>query len=96
MSGKRVLVTALVGLNLLLLLALLMQTTAPSAAFAQAGGGGGPFLSVTAKAAGQSYDVVYLLDVQQDRLHALFVDNFQARKFGQAKFRDLKADFDTQ
>lgn len=96
MLSKRALVTALVGLNVLLLTALLMQAAAPPTAFAQAGGGGGPMISVTAKAAGQSYDVVYLLDVQQDRLHALYVDNFQARKLGQAKFRDLKADFDSK
>ncbi len=93
MLAKQSVVVLLVGFNLLLLAALLIGSYSPSAAYAQSRGGSGEFICVTAKAQGQSYDVFYVLDVQQDKLHAFYPVSTRTREHQWAGFRDLRADF---
>ncbi len=93
MPTKRTTIAMLVGCNLLLLVLLLAQVASLPGAYGQVGGRTGDFISVTAKAAGQSYDVLYLLDVPARRLHAFYPDSPQARRLMQVPYRDLSADF---
>lgn len=95
MLTKRSIIALLVGVNLLLLAVLLVATYSPPAAYAQARGMPGNFVAVTAKAAGQNYDVLYLLDRQQQKLHAFYPQRTGGKKYGYGygKYRDLKADF---
>ena len=96
MLTKRSIIVLLVGVNLLLLGVLLAATYSSPAAFAQASRGlPGNFVCVTAKAAGQNYDVVYLLDRGQQKLHAFYPQRAGGKKYGYGygKYRDLKADF---
>lgn len=90
MITKRGLIVLLVGLNALLVVALLFQFVSLPRAYAQAGGG--PMAVVTAKAAGQSFDVLYV--VRGDALHAFYPANFQTKKHAHAATRDLKTDFE--
>ena len=96
MLTKRSIVVLLVGLNLFLLGLLLVATYSPPAAFAGGGGVAGDFVCVTAKAAGQNYDAVYLLDKRQQKLHAFYPQRTGGQKYGYGygKFRYLKADFE--
>lgn len=89
MLNKRSLIVLLTGLNLFLLAAMLFQTLGLPKAYAQPGGGG--MACVTAKAAGQSFDVVYVLE--GNNLHAFYPANFQTKKHAHAFTRDLTADF---
>ncbi len=93
MLRKRTLVAALAGLNALLLGALLMQSYSLPTAHAQAKARAGDYACVTAKAAGQSFDVVYVLDKPSRKLHAFYPSNPQASKYGYGQYRDLAADF---
>lgn len=92
---KRSIIAGLVGVNLLLLGLMVVETYSLPAAFA-AGGRGGTYACVTAKVAGQSHDVVYVLAQTRngDKLHAYYPTSIQANKFGHAKPRDLDKDFD--
>ena len=96
MFTKRSIIVVLVGVNLLLLGLLLLGTYSPAAAYAQSRGMPGNFVAVTAKAAGQNYDVLYLLDRQHRKLHAFYPQRAGGKKYGYGygKFRDLKADFE--
>lgn len=91
MFTRRALIVLLAGINVILLVGLLAANIAPSAAFAQAGSPGG-MACVTAKAAGRTYDVVYLLDSAQHKLHAFYASNPQTKKHVHAGFRDLAQD----
>ena len=93
MLKKRSLIVLLVGLNLLLLGLVLVATYSPPSAFAQTGGRAGDFLCVTAKAAGQSYDVVYVLDRPARKLHAFYPKSIRTKDYAYGKYRDLAADF---
>ena len=90
---KRTIVVMLAGLNLFFLALMIAGSTSPPAAYAQKGGRAGEFSCVTAKAAGQSYDVVYILDRPGRKLHALFPTAGRGKKFEYAQFRDLDKDF---
>ena len=93
MPTKRTTIAMLVGCNLLLFALLFTQIASLPGAYGQVGGRSGDFISVTAKAAGQTYDVLYLLDVPARRLHAFYPDSPQARRLMEVPFRDLAADF---
>ena len=93
MWTKRSSITALILLNTFLLSVLLLGRSWLPAAFAQAGGRHGSFVCLTAKATGQSYDVLYVLDVPDRKLHAFYPSNVQSRELAYAGFRDLKSDF---
>lgn len=93
MLTKRTTISLLVGCNLLLLALLLMQVASLPGAYGQVGGRTGDFISVTAKAAGQTYDVLYLLDVPSRKLHAFYPDSPQTRRLIEVPYRNLSADF---
>ena len=48
---------------------------------------------MTAKPAGQSYDVLYMLDPAAHKLHAFYPGLPQTKQLSHAEPRDLKADF---
>lgn len=91
MPTKRSVVVLLVGVNLFLAALLVMGSVSLPKAHAQSGGRAGDFSIVTAKAAGQSYDVVYVLDRPARKLHAFYPQNIQG-KLDYAQFRDLERD----
>lgn len=93
MLNRRRMIALLTAFNVVLFLTLLAMTTSLPKAFAQAGGGRDDFLAVTVKAGGQSYDVLYLLDVRDRKLHAFYPSNIQTAELAYVQFRDLKADF---
>lgn len=93
MLTKRSIITGLVGLNLLLCAILLAGSLKSPSVFAQAGGAPGNYITVTAKASGQSYDVLYLLNTSTRKLHA-FYPNPRGNRYLHAHPRDLLKDFD--
>lgn len=94
---KRTAITVLLGLNLLLLVALLSSVLKLPTAFAQAGGRRGGFVCVSAKAAGQSYDVLYALDLSSRKLHAFHPASTRGKTTViHADTRDLAVDFGRQ
>ena len=95
-SGKRSFITLLVLVNLLLLAALLIGSYPPATAFAQVAARSGQFVSVTAKAAGQTYDVVYVLDVPERKLYAFHPSPTQRDRLIPTAPRDLAQDFQRQ
>ena len=93
MISKRSGIVILVGLNLLLAALLVVGTYSPPAAFALSGGRGGDFACITAKTAGQNYDVVYVLDQAADKLHAFHPESANRANYTHGGFRDLRQDF---
>ncbi|MHC4697803.1 MAG: hypothetical protein ACYTFA_13815 [Planctomycetota bacterium] len=94
MFTKRSLIVLLTGLNVLLLIILLIGSYSLPAVYAQVGGGRpGDWLAVTAKAQGQAYDALYLLNRQDDKLYVLYPTSVQQKQYEAAAFRDLKRDF---
>ena len=75
MLSKRWVIVLLVGANLVLLAALLIGSYSLPAAHAAGQGRPGDFIAVTAQAPGQGYDVLYILDVPEKKLHALSPGN---------------------
>lgn len=93
-SSKRSLLVFLAGLNALLAAALFASAYSLPAALAQARGGRGGLVSVTAKAPGQTFDVLYVLDSQDQKLWAFYpTGNATRPELKPAAPRDLKADF---
>lgn len=90
--NRRSLLSLLLVINAALLLASLLSSDRDRRAEAQAPGGHSGFLCVTAKASGQAYDVLYLLDIPARKLHALYPTSPQNRQLSYAQFRDLKDD----
>lgn len=93
MLTKRAVIVGLVGVNLLLLTALLAGSYPPPAAYAQSGARAGDFVCVTAKAAGQSYDVLYVLDVPARKLYGFYPSGPGRGKLVASPPRDLATDF---
>jgi len=92
--SKRSLIVALVGLNLLLLVVLMIGSYSMPSAFAQVAGKAGGFAAVTAKAQGQAYDVLYVLDPKDRKLHALYPTSVQGKQYVAVQPRDLAKDFE--
>ncbi len=92
-AWKRLLLGVLAALNGVLAVALLTAGGVLPQAFGQTGARGGNYLSVTAKPAGQNYDVLYVLDQNAHRLHAFYRAQPQNRQMTRAESRDLKKDF---
>ena len=90
---KRFWICSLLGLNLLFGAGLLISTIPMNGAYAQAGRGGGDYLAVTAKAAGKNFDVLYLLDLSNQRLHAFYPGLPQKNEILRSEARDVKKDF---
>ncbi len=94
MLTKRSLIALLAGVNLLLLAVLLGGSYSLPAAYAyQSRGRPGDFACVTAKAQGRSYDVLWVLDVPERRLHAYYPESPQTKQYVPVVPRNLKADF---
>ena len=94
MFSKRSVIGLLVGLNLILIAALVLGSySLPTALGQGVSARTGDFVSVTAKVSGQSYDVLYVLDVREHKLHAFFPPSVQNRQLVYGQFRNLKADF---
>ena len=93
--SKRGLMALLLGVNLLLLVVLLGSVVRLPEAFAQSSPKDAQFFTITAKAAGQSYDVLYMLDLGQGapRLHAFYPSARHAQRLSYAGCRDLDVDF---
>lgn len=90
---RRNLTVLLVGVNLFLLSILLIGSYSLPVAQAQAAGGGGNFLAVTAAADGEEYEVLYILDLSVNKLHAFAPKNVQTRRLEYLDSRDLEVDF---
>ncbi len=93
MFTRRSVIAILVGVNLVLLAALLMGSYSLPAALGQGAARAGDFVCVTAKAAGQSYDVLYLLDVRGRKLYGFYPAAAQPVRLTATAPRDLAADF---
>ncbi len=93
---KRSIITWLAVVNALLVTALVLASRSDSLAFAQGAGRSGGFVSVTAKASGQSYDVVYVLDVPGRKLYGYYPVGGQGGKIKPTPPRDLMQDFGKQ
>ena len=91
--GRRTILALLIGLNAVLGASLLLEMTSVPTARAQAGSPRGDFACVTAKPLGQSYDVFYLLDVRERKLHALYPSRGRQLNYVQAPPRDVAKDF---
>ncbi len=96
--SQRAWIVLLTGVNLLLMGMLLSTVVQLPSAHAQSGRQRGSFVSVTAKAAGQQYDVLYVLDSapSENKLHAFYPSLRDGGKLRYAKFRDLAVDFGEQ
>ncbi len=93
MFGKRSAIVTLVGLNLLLLAALILGSYSLPAVYAQGGARPGDFACVTAKAAGQTYEVLYVLDVPAHKLYAFHPTRGHTNQLAATAPRDLARDF---
>jgi len=92
-EGRRRVVAGLLVLNVVIAAALLLSIYRVPAAFAQAGIERGEFICASAKATGFSYDVLYVLDLKDHRLHAFHPGIPRTRKLINVPSRDLLADF---
>jgi len=93
-SRRSVIVMVLVCLNVVFALGLLSRMESSSTAWAQvAGRGGGGFITVAAKPSGQTYDVLYLVDLKTHQLSAFYPTTTNPRQLIRAEPRDLKTDF---
>lgn len=93
MNRKRTIVVFLILLNSVLGLALWAEANPTPSAFAQAGGPRGSMLSVTAKAEGNSFDALWLLDLSSDKLYAFYPPMPAGREIQPLAPRDLRSDF---
>lgn len=93
MLSKRSMILVLIAINAVLLLAVTTRVGRSTAAFAQGGARAGDFLCVTAKVAGQSYDMLYTLDVPQRKLFGFYPATGGATRLAATQPRDLAKDF---
>lgn len=93
MLTRRSWIVLLAGVNLFLLGVLLAGSYSPTTAFGQTKARPGDFAMVTAKAQGWSYDVVYVVDKANRRLHAYYPTNPQLNNYAYGGSRDLAQDF---
>ena len=93
MFGKRSILVILVGLNLFLLAVLVLGGYSLPPAYGQGGARAGDFACVTAKAAGQSYEVLYVLDVPAHKLYAFYPTSGHTSQLVATTPRDLAKDF---
>lgn len=95
--SKRVAIIALAGVNAVLLWCLLSSATSGPQALAQeAGAAQGEFIVIAARAK-QNQDALYLLDVENQRLHAFRTQSLRSfagpTRLILSDSRDLKRDF---
>ncbi len=92
MMSKRSVISALIGVNLFLLSALLMSSFSPPAAMAQRVGASSNFVAVTSQS-DTDYDVLFLLDLGERRLHLFKPNRDRSGDIGYVGARDLAQDF---
>lgn len=92
MITKRSVLGALVGLNLFLLACLLFSSYSLPTAYAQRAGAAGGMAAVTARSDAH-YDILYLLDLNQRKLHCFVPNRDRSGAFAYGGSRDLAADF---
>ena len=92
MIPKRSIIVALAGVNLLLLLALFFGSYSLPTAYAQRMGASSNFVAVTAKA-DNNYDVLFLLDLGERRLHCFAPNRNRTGDVSPVGSRDLTHDF---
>jgi len=93
MKHKRLIIALLALANGVLTLALLAAMNPLPQAFAQ-GGAAGSFLAVSAKPGGQSYHVLWVLDLPSDKLYAFYPPTAARRDVVPTEPRDLAKDFE--
>jgi len=93
---RRTWVSLLLLLNVLLAVGLLSSALSLPRALGQGAGRGGSYLSVTARATGETYDVLYILDLSTNKLHAFYPNPTQAKQLTRSEPRDLHLDFGKQ
>ena len=94
MFSKRSAIVLLIGFNLLLLAGLFFSVSSIPSALAQGGAGGGGFVSVTAKAAARTFDVLYVLDSKDHKLYAYYPTGGIGSMLVHTPPRDLRVDFE--
>ncbi|MHC4067289.1 MAG: hypothetical protein ACYSUI_22685 [Planctomycetota bacterium] len=92
MPSKRSVIAALVGINLFLLAALILSSYSPPAAYAQRVGGAWNYIAVSCEV-DESYDVFYLVDLGDRRLHAFVPSQKQDGSIEYVGSRSLESDF---
>ena len=93
MLHKRSLIGLLVVANLVLVLALVVSSYQLPQALAQRAGFGGNYIAATAKASGQSFETLFLLDTTGHRLLAVYQSATHRGQWDYSPARDLNADF---
>ena len=94
MLARRIAVVLLVGLNLFLAALLVLGSYSLPTALAQQGRARpGDFICATAKAATQSYEVLYVLDVRANKLYGFYPTSGHATQLTATPPRDLAKDF---
>lgn len=93
MFSKRSLIVLLAVVNLILAGGILAARTHLSPAFAQTGNRPGAYLAVTAKPDALNYHVVWILDLNEDKLFAFLPPYLHVRDLVNTAPRDLVVDF---
>ncbi len=92
MLSKRSIIVGLVGLNLFLLAAVILSSYELPTAYAQKMGAGGNFIAVTCEV-DESYDVFYIVDLSNRRMHAIVPSRTPSGSPQVGATRDLERDF---
>lgn len=92
MLTKRTIIVALVGVNLFLLASLFFSSYRLPAAYAQRIGAGSNYIGVTCEA-DEDYDLLYVLDLPQRKLHAFIPSRTLDGNIELVANRNLESDF---
>ena len=92
--NRRWAIVLLAGINLAFLAALILSTYSLPTAFAQSAGRKGDYASVTAKAAGRTYEVLYVVDAAGHKLYAFYPSSGAGSSLKWSSPRDLRKDFE--
>lgn len=90
--SKRVLIVALVGVNLALLAALVICANPPRAAYGQAVAAAGNMLMLTGEIQ-DGYDALYLVDLPRREMHVFTPEKSRRGRLVYRDTRSLKRDF---
>lgn len=92
MLSKRKVVAAFAVLNVVLLVLLVMSSYSLPTAYAQRMGGASNFVAVTSQA-DTDYDVLFVADLGERKLHCFAPDRNRTGEVEYIRFRDLAQDF---
>lgn len=92
MKRKQFVIASLAAVNVLLLTVLISFATPLPTANAQAGrSGGAGYVCASARAAGRTYEVLYMIDLATRKMHSFYPD--RGKLLFSAVPRDLDKDF---